>query len=87
MGGKIAMLGVPPGKSQVDWSRIIFKAITVKGVYGREICETWYKMIAMIQNGLDVRNVITDRLPMAEFESGFAKMNEGSCGKVVLDWR
>ena len=87
MGGKIAMLGVPSGKSQVDWSRIIFKAITVKGVYGREIFETWYKMIAMIQNGLDVRNVITDRLPMAEFESGFAKMTEGSCGKVVLDWR
>ncbi len=86
MGGKIALLGVPPEKSLVDWSRIVFKAITIKGVYGREIFETWYKMIAMIQNGLDVRQVITDRLPVKEFETGFIKMNEGSSGKVILDW-
>ena len=55
MGGRIALLGIPPGKSPVDWSRIVFKAITIKGVYGREIFETWYKMIAMLENGLDVR--------------------------------
>ncbi|MFT5112091.1 MAG: threonine 3-dehydrogenase [Parasphingorhabdus sp.] len=86
MGGKIALLGVPVGKSTVDWSRIVFKAITIKGVYGREIFETWYKMIAMIQNGLDVSGVITHRLPADEFESGFQQMREGSCGKVVLSW-
>ncbi len=67
MGGKIAMLGIPPGKSPVDWSRIVFKAITIKGVYGREIFETWYKMIAMLENGLDVRKVITHRFGVDEF--------------------
>jgi len=86
MGGRIAMLGIPPGKSPVDWSRIVFKAITIKGVYGREIFETWYKMIAMLQNGLDVSKVITHRYPVAEFEAGFADMLTGSSGKVVLDW-
>ncbi len=86
MGGKIALLGVPPGQSTFDWSRVVFKAITIKGVYGREIFETWYKMIAMIQNGLNVRRVITDQLPITEFDKGFRKMNDGNCGKVVLDW-
>ncbi len=86
MGGRIAMLGIPPGKSPVDWSRIVFKAITIKGVYGREIFETWYKMIAMIENGLDVRGVITHRLKVEAFEEGFAAMRSGLSGKVVLDW-
>jgi threonine 3-dehydrogenase len=86
MGGRIALLGIPPGKSPVDWSRIVFKAITIKGVYGREIFETWYKMIAMLQNGLDVRAVITHRLRVEEFAAGFAAMRSGSSGKVVLDW-
>ncbi|WP_299139929.1 L-threonine 3-dehydrogenase [uncultured Tateyamaria sp.] len=86
MGGRIAMLGIPPGKSPVDWSRIVFKAITIKGVYGREIFETWYKMIAMLQNGLDVSGVITHRFKASEFEAGFAAMKSGSSGKVVLDW-
>ncbi len=86
MGGRIAMLGIPPGKSPVDWSRIVFKAITVKGVYGREIFETWYKMIAMLQNGLDVGGVITHRFGVDEFEAGFAAMRSGRSGKVVLDW-
>ncbi len=86
MGGRIAMLGIPPGKSPVDWSRIVFKAITIKGVYGREIFETWYKMIAMLQNGLDVSGVITHRFKVQEFEAGFAAMKSGSSGKVVLDW-
>ncbi len=86
MGGRIAMLGIPPGKSPVDWSRIVFKAITIKGVYGREIFETWYKMIAMIENGLDVRRVITHRLPASDFTAGFAAMRAGHSGKVVLDW-
>lgn len=86
MGGRIALLGIPPGKSPVDWSRIVFKAITLKGVYGREIFETWYKMIAMLQNGLDVERVITHRFAVDDFEAGFAAMREGSSGKVVLDW-
>jgi threonine 3-dehydrogenase len=86
MGGRIAMLGIPPGKSPVDWSRIVFKAITIKGVYGREIFETWYKMIAMLENGLDVRRVITHRFPVDRFEEGFQTMRSGRSGKVVLDW-
>lgn len=87
MGGRIAMLGIPPGKSPVDWSRIVFKAITIKGVYGREIFETWYKMIAMLENGLDVRRVITHRFKAGDFEQGFEVMRSGLSGKVVLDWR
>jgi threonine 3-dehydrogenase len=86
MGGRIAMLGIPPGKSPVDWSRIVFKAINLKGVYGREIFETWYKMIAMLQNGLDVSKVITHRYSACDYERGFADMLGGSSGKVVLDW-
>lgn len=86
MGGRIAMLGIPPGKSPVDWSRIVFKAITIKGVYGREIFETWYKMIAMLENGLDVRRVITHRFPVDDFAAGFEAMRSGLSGKVVLDW-
>ncbi|MEP3233832.1 MAG: L-threonine 3-dehydrogenase [Hyphomicrobiales bacterium] len=87
MGGRIAMLGIPPGKSPVDWSRIVFKAITLKGIYGREIFETWYKMIAMLQNGLDVSKVITHRFSVDDFEQGFAAMKSGQSGKVVLNWR
>ena len=86
MGGRIAMLGIPPGKSPVDWSRIVFKAITIKGVYGREIFETWYKMIAMLENGLEVRKVITHRYKVADFATGFEVMRSGLSGKVVLDW-
>ena len=86
MGGRIALLGIPPGKSPVDWSRIVFKAITLKGVYGREIFETWYKMLAMLQNGLDVRGVITHRFAKDDFAAGFAAMGAGNSGKVVLDW-
>lgn len=86
MGGRIAMLGIPPGKSPVDWSRIVFKAITIKGVYGREIFETWYKMIAMLENGLDVRKVITHRFGVDDFREGFMAMKSGLSGKVVLDW-
>jgi threonine 3-dehydrogenase len=86
MGGRIALLGIPPGKSPVDWSRIVFKAITIKGVYGREIFETWYKMIAMLENGLDVRRVITHRFKVTDYRDGFAAMLSGKSGKVVLDW-
>jgi len=86
MGGRIALLGIPPGKSPVDWSRIVFKAITIKGVYGREIFETWYKMIAMLENGLNVRPVITHRFSVDAYDKGFEAMLSGKSGKVVLDW-
>jgi threonine 3-dehydrogenase len=87
MGGRIALLGIPPDKSPVDWSRIVFKAITLKGIYGREIFETWYKMIAMLQNGLDVSGVITHRFGVKDYAEGFAAMKSGHSGKVVLNWR
>jgi threonine 3-dehydrogenase len=86
MGGKIAMLGLPTGPTQVDWGRVIFKALTIKGIYGREMFETWYKMIAMLQSGLDVRKVITHRMKAEDFARGFELMKQGSCGKIVLDW-
>ncbi|UYV37621.1 L-threonine 3-dehydrogenase [Rhodobacteraceae bacterium D3-12] len=86
MGGRIALLGIPPGKSPVDWSKIVFKAITIKGVYGREIFETWYKMLAMLENGLDVRGVITHRFSADDYVEGFNTMLSGQSGKVVLDW-
>jgi threonine 3-dehydrogenase len=86
MGGRIALLGIPPGKSPVDWSRIVLKSLTLKGIYGREIFETWYKMIAMLENGLDVRPVITHRFKAADYREGFEAMLKGESGKVVLDW-
>ena len=86
MGGRIALLGIPPGKSPVDWSRIVFKAITIKGVYGREIFETWYKMIAMLEDGLDIRRVITHRMHVDDYRKGFEIMKSGLSGKIVLDW-
>lgn len=86
MGGNIAMLGLPSGPSKVDWSKIIFKSLTIKAIYGREMFETWYKMIAMLQSGLDIKGVITHRLPIDEFEKGFELMRSGECGKVVLEW-
>ena len=86
VGGRIAMLGISPGKSAVDWSKIVLKSITIKGVYGREIFETWHKMLVMLKNGLDVSAIITHRFNIDEFETGFAAMKSGSSGKVVLDW-
>ncbi|WP_421859455.1 L-threonine 3-dehydrogenase [Oricola sp.] len=86
MGGRIAVLGIPAKPIETDWVAVVFKALTIKGIYGREMFETWYKMIAMIQSGLDLRAIVTDRLPVAEFATGFKRMGEGGCGKVVLDW-
>ncbi len=85
-GGKIALLGIAPVEFAVDWNKVIFKMLTIKGIYGREIFETWYKMIAMLQNGLDVSRVITHRFVVDEFKTGFAAMKSGQSGKVVLDW-
>jgi threonine 3-dehydrogenase len=85
-GGKIAMLGIPTADIAIDWNLVVFNMITIKGIYGREMYETWYKMTAMIQSGLDVRPVITHRLHYTEFEQGFAAMRSGESGKVVLNW-
>jgi threonine 3-dehydrogenase len=85
-GGKIAMLGIQPPNTCVDWNKVVFNGLTVKGIYGREMYETWYKMTAMIQSGLDVTSVITHRFRFDEFEKGFDVMRAGVSGKVVLDW-
>lgn len=86
MGGRLAMLGIPPGEMPVRWSDIILKAITVRGVYGREMFETWRKMLGLIRGGLDLEPLITHRLPADRFEEGFSAMRSGRSGKVVLSW-
>jgi len=85
-GSKIALLGILPNTTQIQWDKIIFKAIHIKGIYGREMYETWYKMEQMILSGLDISPVITHHLPIDEFQKGFEIMEEGNCGKVILDW-
>ncbi len=85
-GGKIALLGLLPDKTAVDWSKIIFHGLTLKGIYGREMWETWYKMDIMLQSGLDISNIITHRYPIKDYEKGFSVMESGASGKVVLDW-
>jgi len=85
-GGKIALLGFQPPDVPTDWNQIIFKGLCIQGVYGRRMYETWYKMMTMIEGGLDISPVITHRLPYTRFEEGFAAMNSGKAGKVVLDW-
>ncbi len=85
-GGRVALLGLPAKPALIDWSKVIFKQLTLKGIYGREMFETWHKMIAMLQSGLDVRKVITHRLPASDFLAGFEIMRRGECGKIVLDW-
>jgi threonine 3-dehydrogenase len=85
-GGKIAMLGIPSEEMAIDWTTVIFNMLTVKGIYGREMYETWYMMTVMVQSGLDISPVITHRLSYRDFEEGFAAMNAGQSGKVVLDW-
>ena len=85
-GGKIAMLGIPDEDIAIDWNKVIFNMLTIKGIYGREMFETWYKMTVMLQGGLDISPVITHRYAASEFEQGFAVMNSGESGKVLLDW-
>ncbi len=86
-GGKIALLGIPPADMAIDWNRVVFNMLTIKGIYGREMYETWYKMTVMLQSGLDIKPVITHRFHYTEFERGFETMLSGQSGKVVLDWR
>jgi threonine 3-dehydrogenase len=86
-GGKIAILGIPPKEMQIDWRPVIFNMLTIKGIYGREMYETWYKMSVMLQSGVDISPVITHRFRYDEFEKGFEAMVSGQTGKVILDWR
>jgi threonine 3-dehydrogenase len=86
-GAKIAMLGIPSKEMAIDWNRVIFNQLTLRGIYGREMYETWYKMTVLIESGLDVSGVITHRLGWRDFEAGFEAMASGESGKVILDWR
>jgi threonine 3-dehydrogenase len=86
-GGKIAMLGIPSERMAIDWNKVIFNMLTIKGIYGREMYETWYMMTVMLQSGLDIRPVITHRFHYTEFEKGFEAMRSGRSGKVILHWK
>ena len=85
-GGKVAILGIPSEKTAIDWNTVIFNMLTLKGIYGREMYETWYKMSVMIDNGLDIAPVITHRMHYTDFEQGFAAINSGEASKVILNW-
>ena len=85
-GGKIAMLGIPPENVSIDWDQVIFKGLTIKGIYGREMFETWYKMASLIQSGLDLEPIITHQMSVDQFADGFEIMSSGKSGKVILTW-
>jgi threonine 3-dehydrogenase len=86
-GGKIAMLGIPATPLSINWKHVIFNMLTIKGIYGREMFETWYKMSVMLESGLDISSVITHRFSWRDYEQGFEVMRSGNSGKVILDWR
>ena len=86
-GAKIAMLGIPEGEMAIDWRTVVFNMLTIKGIYGREMYETWYKMTVMLESGLDITPVITHRYHYTEFEKGFDVMSSGQSGKVILNWQ
>ena len=86
-GAKIAMLGIPAEPMSIDWNQVIFNQLTIRGIYGREMYETWYMMTVMLETGLDISGVITHKMPWKNFEDGFAAMRSGNSGKVILDWR
>ncbi|MEC7701544.1 MAG: L-threonine 3-dehydrogenase [Pseudomonadota bacterium] len=85
-GGKIALLGIPPGEMKIDWNQVIFKGLTLKGIYGREMYETWHKMKMMVMGGLDLTPIITHHFPIDEYQDAFETMASGQSGKVILDW-
>lgn len=85
-GGKISLLGIPPKDTSIDWSQVIFKGLFLKGIYGREMYETWYKMNAMVQSGLDVSPIITHQFKAKDYEAAFEVMKSGNSGKVIIDW-
>jgi threonine 3-dehydrogenase len=86
-GGKIALLGIPPANTAIDWNQVIFKGLEIRGIYGRQMFETWYKMVAMLQSGLDLSPIITHHFKITDYVAGFETMLSGQSGKVVLDWR
>ena len=85
-GGKVAMLGIPKTKMAIDWNKVVFNMLTIKGIYGREMYETWYKMTVMLQSGLDITPVITHQFHYSEFAKAFEIMRSGDCGKIILHW-
>lgn len=85
-GGKVAMLGIPPESMAIDWNQVIFKGLTLQGIYGREMFETWYKMASLLQSGLDLSPILTHQLPIDDFQEGFETMISGKSGKVILNW-
>ena len=85
-GGSIALLGIPPGETTIDWKQVIFKGLTLKGIYGREMFETWYKMSSMLQSGLNIDSIITHHFPIDDFQPAFELMESGQSGKVILNW-
>jgi threonine 3-dehydrogenase len=85
-GGNVAMLGIPSSEMAIDWTKVIFKGLVLKGIYGREMFETWYKMASIIQSGLDLTPIITHHFPLKDFQQGFDMMRSGASGKVILDW-
>lgn len=86
-GGNIAMLGIPSKDTVIDWNQVIFKGLNIKGIYGREMFETWYKMVAMLQSGLDISPIITHHFNINDFQAGFDAMASGKSGKIILDWQ
>lgn len=86
-GAKIAMLGISEAEMSIDWTKVVFNMLTIKGIYGREMYETWYKMTVMLESGLDITPVITHRFPYTEYEEGFRAIHSGNCGKVILNWK
>jgi threonine 3-dehydrogenase len=86
-GGKIALLGIPPEEMSIDWNQVIFKGLIIKGVYGREMFETWYKMSSMLQSGLNIDPIITHHFDIDDFQPAFELMESGQSGKVILNWR
>jgi threonine 3-dehydrogenase len=85
-GGKIALLGIPTDEMAIDWNEVIFKGLIIKGIYGREMFETWYKMSSMLQSGLNIEPIITHRFPLEDYENAFQLMESGQSGKVILNW-
>jgi threonine 3-dehydrogenase len=85
-GGKVAILGIPPSETTIDWNEVIFKGLELKGVYGREMFETWYKMSSMLQSGLNIDAIITHHFDIDEFQPAFELMESGQSGKVILHW-
>ena len=85
-GGRISLLGIMPGESAIDWNKVVFNMLTLRGIYGREIYETWYKMTALIQNGLDISPVISHRFACTDYAEAFDLMISGKSGKIILNW-